>query len=55
MVGGDNIEGLLISPKALPFKNLEVGQSSSYRSCLICPSNLCIHFSKFLPVLVNLK
>ncbi|PIN06027.1 Tomosyn [Handroanthus impetiginosus] len=24
VVGGDNIEGLLLSPKALPFKNLEV-------------------------------
>lgn len=25
MIGGDNIEGLLISPKQLPFKYLEVG------------------------------
>lgn len=24
MIGGDNIEGLLISPKPLPFKYLEV-------------------------------
>lgn len=24
IIGGDNIEGLLISPKKLPFKNLEV-------------------------------
>lgn len=25
VIGGDNIEGLLISPKLLPFKYLEVG------------------------------
>lgn len=24
VIGGDNIEGLLLSPKELPFKNLEV-------------------------------
>jgi len=24
IIGGDNIEGLLISPKKLPYKNLEV-------------------------------
>ena len=24
VIGGDNLEGLLVSPKQLPFKNLEV-------------------------------
>lgn len=26
VIGGDNIEGLLTSPKPLPFKNLEVSK-----------------------------
>ncbi|KAI3470889.1 hypothetical protein Pfo_027552 [Paulownia fortunei] len=30
VVGGDNIEGLLISPKALPFKNLEFLQNQGF-------------------------
>ncbi|KAK3229097.1 hypothetical protein Dsin_000978 [Dipteronia sinensis] len=28
VIGGDNIEGLFVSPKQLPFKNLEVCESS---------------------------
>ncbi|KAL3834832.1 hypothetical protein ACJIZ3_009568 [Penstemon smallii] len=30
VIGGDNIEGLLISPKALPFKNLEFLQNQGF-------------------------
>ncbi|KAK4436503.1 Syntaxin-binding protein 5 [Sesamum alatum] len=37
VVGGDNIEGLLISPKALPFKNLEFLQNQGF---LVSVSNV---------------
>ncbi|KAL2456266.1 transducin family protein/WD-40 repeat family protein [Forsythia ovata] len=30
VIGGDNIEGILISPKALPFKNLEFMQNQGF-------------------------
>jgi len=30
IIGGDNIEGLLISPKKLPYKNLEVTELENY-------------------------
>ncbi|KZV34948.1 hypothetical protein F511_04922 [Dorcoceras hygrometricum] len=30
VIGGDNIEGLLVSPKALPFKNLEFLQNQGF-------------------------
>lgn len=35
VVGGDNIEGLLVSPKPLPFKNLEVGELKIQCSCIL--------------------
>ena len=43
MIGGDNIEGLLVSPKTLPFKYLEVCKFRSGDDfASFCPFSLLV-------------
>lgn len=43
VIGGSNVEGLLFSPKPLPFKNLEVCNLSCAKSLCVC-----LHICTFL-------
>ena len=45
IIGGDNIEGLLISPKKLPLKNLEVCMSETFVVQVF--SHLAVPFDTF--------
>lgn len=53
VVGGNNIEGLLLSPKQLPFKNLKVCELIEIFILPLSFSLSCLHF-KILVVLVSL-